>query len=177
MLEKHLKEKLITHLSDALKPIPETELGEAAILVEFPTKTAKSPGGLSQQGKILGQLDADIAAADKSHKEQTRVKIKAVRATCALFAASKTRALAPEEMKALKEGIVVNNNGKLDKIKTTRKNGTALTDEFKLMMADLYKAVKTTLPETVLILKKAAEAQKREENKEREASQNIPEMA
>lgn len=177
MLDKEIKEKILNHLSDVLKPAREEELGPAAALVEFPTKNPRSSGGLSPQGEIFGTLDRELGEASLSHREQTRVKIRAVRATSALFVASKTRKLSETERDALINGIRFSLNGKEDRIKTTRKNGMILTPEFKEMMGDLYKATRSNLPDLAKTLKIAAGFQQKEEDRERAVTGDVPEMA
>lgn len=177
MIDPSLKEKILKHFTDPLIPCKPEELGIAADLVEHPTKASRSPGGLSEKGAPLAQLDPEIAAAATSHKEATRIKIHAVAGTCMLFTVSKSRPLNDQEKTALTGGIVITRGGKPDHIKTTRKNGKMLTAEFKDMMADLYRAVRKSLPETAKTLMVAAELQKKEEALEKAATKDIAEMA
>lgn len=177
MIEPTLKAKILKHLEDPLCPSKEAELGEAATLVEFPTKAEKARGGLSPKGEVLATLDVDIAKAVEAHREATRVKIHAVTGTCALFVVSKSKEISPEEKKALICGISITQNGKADRIKTTRKNGKLLTPEFKEMMAALYRATKLTLPTVAKTVAAAASLQKMEEKLEKAMYENIAEMA
>jgi hypothetical protein len=175
MLE--LKSKILKHFEDPLKPVDPAELGEAAKMVEFPTRDRLAKGGLSPEGEVLGKLDPEIGAAAAAHREASRLKINAVTATCLLFTASKTRQLGEVERGALISGIRIGSGDSKDYIKTTRKNGRLLTPEFKEMMSALYKATKDTRPDVANAIIVAANLQKKEEQLEQEKTQDVPAMA
>lgn len=177
MTDPAIRLKILEHLADPLKPSSQESLGTAAELVEFPTINRQSKGGLSPKGEALGILDPEIAEAAKNHKEQTRVKIHAVMATCKYFINEKMKTASPGGREALKAGITILTLGKPDQIKTTRKNEKLLTEEFKEMMGDLYRAISKTQPEEAAVLRTGVALQKKEEAIEKSGREGITEMA
>lgn len=159
--DPRVQQIIVYQLKNPLKPLKKPILKKIEPWITQPLKYPfKDLGGLSEKGiseaveKNLKGLLKESALA----KENARVQIRAVLATCKLYVKKNSKIpLTTKEEGYLKEGIkvtLVNGTDILkdkvgdeykhiqseDKIQTVKKGGKLLTSEFKEMMAHLFNA-------------------------------------
>jgi hypothetical protein len=178
MIAPEVRKAVLTHLHNPLRPLKKSALGPAAEWVTFPTQNHTQRGGLTLVGLHQLQGEKEILDAAKTHMEQTRVNLHSVIATCSAFVRANKKGERDEQAIALlKKGITVRDeNGELDQIQTSLKNGQLLTPRFMKMMDAAYAAVKNS-PTLSAAIVAAATIQKAQEKSAAKKQEGIAQMA
>jgi hypothetical protein len=139
---------LKAHFSNPLKRIRKEDEERLQGLVHFPLKDPSKPGGFTKAGEkwALNNNLKELHSLANAHKEKIRIEVHAVLKTASLFLKNRTGEINPKEKEMLCQGISLEDP--LNRMQTSKKNGSILTSEFEQSMATLYKGLSKLNPKS-----------------------------